>query len=82
MLLDLPRARGQSAPRSRFRLKRHDSNPAEQLLPLTKVGSIVFFPATDGTRGRELWKSDGTEAGTRTLTRYGSSRQAGSVGIS
>jgi ELWxxDGT repeat protein len=28
------------------------------------VGSTYFFPANDGINGRELWKSDGTEAGT------------------
>ena len=28
------------------------------------VGSTVFFAADDGVTGRELWKSDGTEAGT------------------
>jgi ELWxxDGT repeat protein len=28
------------------------------------VNGVIFFPASDGTHGRELWKSDGTEAGT------------------
>ena len=28
------------------------------------VGSTLFFQASDGTHGIELWKSDGTEAGT------------------
>ena len=28
------------------------------------MGSTLFFPANDGADGRELWKSDGTEAGT------------------
>jgi len=29
-----------------------------------EVGNFVFFAASDGTVGRELWKSDGTPAGT------------------
>ena len=32
--------------------------------PITAVSDMVFFAAT-GVGGRELWKSDGTEAGTR-----------------
>ena len=31
---------------------------------LTAVGSTLFFSASDGTNGTELWKSDGTPAGT------------------
>ena len=28
------------------------------------IGPTVFFPASDGTNGVELWKTDGTESGT------------------
>jgi ELWxxDGT repeat protein len=31
---------------------------------LTEVSGTLFFLANDGVHGRELWKSDGTEAGT------------------
>ena len=31
---------------------------------LTVVGDTLYFTADDGVNGRELWKSDGTEAGT------------------
>jgi ELWxxDGT repeat protein len=31
---------------------------------LTVVGNTLYFSANDGTHGSELWKSDGTEAGT------------------
>jgi len=30
----------------------------------TASGSLLFFTADDGVNGRELWRSDGTEAGT------------------
>ena len=38
----------------------HSSNPSD----LTAVGNTLFFVATDDTNGKELWKSDGTAAGT------------------
>jgi ELWxxDGT repeat protein/VCBS repeat-containing protein len=36
------------------------SNPTN----LTTIGSTVFFVANDGLTGTEVWKSDGTDAGT------------------
>src|SRR5207247_222215 len=38
----------------------NSSNPQQ----LTNVNGTLFFVANDGTHGRELWKSDGTAAGT------------------
>ena len=40
--------------------ERGGSNPAQ----LTVVGDVTFFVATTPTTGAELWKTDGTEAGT------------------
>jgi ELWxxDGT repeat protein len=38
---------------------------ARELTPVgTGVNQTLFFTARDGVHGRELWKSDGTEAGT------------------
>jgi ELWxxDGT repeat protein len=31
---------------------------------LTNVAGTLYFVANDGTNGRQLWKSDGTESGT------------------
>lgn len=39
-------------------------NAGSDILELTRVNDTVFFTADDGSAGRELWKSDGTEAGT------------------
>ncbi|QDT72038.1 hypothetical protein I41_12040 [Lacipirellula limnantheis] len=41
-------------------LSTSSSNPAD----FVEVGSVTFFTATTATHGRELWKSDGTAAGT------------------
>jgi ELWxxDGT repeat protein len=40
-------------------------NPIAGIRSLTAVGSRVYFSYDDGAHGRELWVSDGTEAGTR-----------------
>ncbi|NMO19769.1 HYR domain-containing protein [Pyxidicoccus fallax] len=32
--------------------------------PLARVGDVIYFAARDGSGAQELWKSDGTEAGT------------------
>lgn len=32
---------------------------------ITDVGGVAYFRATDGVHGEELWRSDGTEAGTQ-----------------
>ncbi|MFN5515704.1 MAG: ELWxxDGT repeat protein [Cyanobacteriota bacterium] len=39
---------------------------------LTAVGDILYFAADDGMNGRELWKSDGTTAGTILVKDIGS----------
>lgn len=43
-----------------------DINPAGSGSPqqLVSVGGTLYFTANDGVHGRELWKSDGTRAGT------------------
>ncbi len=41
-------------------IRRGDSNPTN----LFNFNGALYFVATDGANGNELWKSDGTEAGT------------------
>jgi ELWxxDGT repeat protein len=45
---------------SPFLINGPGSNPAQ----LTDVDGTLYFTATDGVHGVELWRSDGTEAGT------------------
>src|SRR6187397_2106054 len=42
----------------------HDEYPQPLDPHFTTVGNTTFFVADDGTRGAELWKTDGTAAGT------------------
>lgn len=41
-----------------------NSNSLQSIRNLINVNNTLFFTATDGTHGRELWKSDGTTVGT------------------
>ena len=41
------------------------SSVGDRVADLAAVGDTVFFVADDGERGNELWKTDGTEAGTQ-----------------
>jgi ELWxxDGT repeat protein len=40
------------------------ASEAAEIAALTGVAGNLFFAANDGSAGRELWKTDGTEAGT------------------
>jgi ELWxxDGT repeat protein len=56
-----------SADAAAYPLLLKDINPTGSSNPsqMTAVGSTLFFAANDGVHGNELWKSDGTAAGTK-----------------
>ena len=45
-------------------LDRRRSRSSDMLFRLTDVGGRCYVTVEDGVHGRELWTSDGTEAGT------------------
>ena len=51
-----------------------DINPAGSGYPggLINVGGTLYFLGADGTGGDGIWRSDGTEAGTRLVKGFGS----------
>jgi ELWxxDGT repeat protein len=52
------------------------SAPAE----LVRVGDRLFFSATDGDHGRQLWASDGTRSGTALVRQIGDPLRANDIG--
>ncbi|MFN6103468.1 MAG: ELWxxDGT repeat protein, partial [Planctomycetaceae bacterium] len=42
----------------------HPGSWSSSVEQLTEIGGLVYFTATDGDTGRELWRSDGTSSGT------------------
>ena len=49
--------------------------PRQHIGNLTAVGKTLFFAADDGVHGEQLWKSDGTKAGTVLVKAIGSGKQ-------
>src|SRR2546423_1092172 len=43
----------------------HPGSGSSDPRDFANVDGKTFFPADDGTSGRELWRTDGTDAGTR-----------------
>jgi ELWxxDGT repeat protein len=60
-----------------------DINPTGDGLPvgLTVFNGALYFTATDGVHGRELWKIDGADAGTEMVQDISPSGDSGAFGL-
>jgi ELWxxDGT repeat protein len=46
-------------------------------LPFAVIGNYAYFSATDGSTGTELWRTDGTAAGTTKVTEFSTNNGTG-----
>ncbi|MCF8239544.1 MAG: T9SS type A sorting domain-containing protein [Saprospiraceae bacterium] len=42
----------------------YDTQPNTHEIRFNRIGDVIYFAANDGVNGRELWRTDGTTAGT------------------
>jgi ELWxxDGT repeat protein len=63
-LLRLERLEDRALPSAVLLRDIHDYTVDSAPDAITPVGGVAYFAANDGVHGRELWRTDGTEAGT------------------
>jgi ELWxxDGT repeat protein len=56
-------------------------NPGANPVGFARLGSYLYFSATDALHGRELWRTDGTVAGTTLVADLCPGRCSSSVGV-
>ena len=78
MLKDIDRGRASDFCATRAGCGTHpaDSGPDS----FVTIGEVTYFTAGDESRGRELWRTDGTPAGTRLVKDIGPGRKSGVQG--
>ena len=75
--MEVRRHRRRHRPGQGHLARRYDGSYPDDL---TAVGGTLFFAADDGATGRELWKSDGTAAGTVLVKNISPSTDTGYYG--